>query len=66
MLNEEGQWLKWLVIAQVIKIIVFSLWHILLNRRKHGFFRDYMPNYGADEEDEDCSRFTFNHTEHGL
>ena len=40
LLKEEGQWLGWLILVQTVKILVMSIWHILLNRKKHGFFQD--------------------------
>ena len=39
-LYQEGTWLKWLIIVQLGKVFVFSTWHILLNRKKQGFFAD--------------------------
>ena len=39
-LYEEGQWLRWLIIMQVFKIILLSVWHVLLNRKKSSFFSD--------------------------
>ena len=39
-LQEEGFWLKWLIIVQVFKIVSLSIWHILLNRKKSSFFSD--------------------------
>lgn len=32
-LQEEGHWLKWLIIVQVVKIVMLSVWHILLNHK---------------------------------
>lgn len=40
LLHEEGTWLKWLIILQVFKIVILSVWHILLNRKKQNFFSD--------------------------
>ena len=39
-LYEEGTWLKWLLTIQLAKVLFFSTWHILLNRKKQGFFAD--------------------------
>lgn len=37
-LQEEGLWLRWLIVVQVSKIVLLSVWHILLNRKKQSFF----------------------------
>ena len=37
-LAEEGRWLKWLIILQLVKIVLLSIWHVLLNRKKQSFF----------------------------
>lgn len=37
-LKEEGKWLEWLIIAQIAKVLVLSFWHILLNKRKLGYY----------------------------
>jgi hypothetical protein len=39
-LHEEGAWLKWLILVQVFKIVMLSIWHVLLNRKKQSFFSD--------------------------
>ena len=50
LLEEEGMWLKTLILVQLIKIIILSVWHIILNRRKNGFFAD---DQGSDDEYEE-------------
>lgn len=36
----EGECLRWLIIIQSIKIVVLSVWHLILNRAKQSFFLD--------------------------
>lgn len=33
-LYEEGLWLKTLITIQILKVFLFSIWHVLLNRKK--------------------------------
>lgn len=40
LLKEEGKWLGWLIVVQSVKIVIMSVWHIMLNRRNKGFFQD--------------------------
>ena len=39
-LELEGDWLYWLIVFQLFKIVVQSAWHIVLNRRSKAFFAD--------------------------
>jgi len=39
-LSVEGAWLKWLIIAQLSKVVFMATWHVLLNRKNQGFFED--------------------------
>lgn len=48
-LKEEGFWLKWLIIVQVFKIVMLSVWHVLLNRKKQSFFSDQFDTTFFDE-----------------
>lgn len=34
LLKEEGEWLGWLIVVQTVKIVMMSVWHVLLNRKK--------------------------------
>ena len=40
LLREEGNWLGWLIGVQIVKVFVMSVWHLVLNRRRRGFFSD--------------------------
>ena len=37
-LKVENMWLKWLVVAQLVKVCIFAVWHYHLNRRKFSYF----------------------------
>ena len=37
-LEEEGNWLYWLIIFQTVKIGLLSAWHLALNERTKSFF----------------------------
>lgn len=48
-LADEGHWLKWLIIVQVFKIVILSVWHILLNHKSQGFFSDQFDTTFFDD-----------------
>ena len=37
-LEEEGNWLYWLIILQTGKIVLLSGWHLALNEKSKSFF----------------------------
>ena len=37
-MEEEGNWLYWLIILQTGKIVLLSVWHLALNEKSKSFF----------------------------
>ena len=64
LLDMEGTWLLWLILAQLFKTAVLSVWHLALNRRKHPYFADQFDVTFSD--DTTMTTMTTDHSKHQL